>query len=744
MLSAPECASVADVRRAVAAHMAAEAAREQRADELFAAAAARVQRGSLPRDAVQRAVDRATALRTRFHATAEIAAQLHGEMDQLHEERLRVELAAEWCAQVTQLKTSLAALNDALERREWDACVSHCVAAMRVDPAVLHSEFAQRMVPSAMLPDSAPQTLSALRTALLDKCTSLFHQYTRIDPNEAEATRFLAYFPQLDAHDAGLQAYTAFATSLVGAQGAEIAAQLAEPPTNPLCYAVLWNALFEYLAVFLNKHQPVVDRLYAGHTAFATGVLPGLCTEWTRIGQAILDRWSTARAVTQMVQMRDTRFAALESVRAAPYAPGRIYEMDRHAATASASAAHEEDNSASSTLPTDTLLTELAALASQWSLFRQYLRNAMHVDMDSLEHAAHLAPSNALSTQFRALGAHVFAPLQLWLLRAGIQQVHKLDTPDLSARPYASSLPDDMFFTLRAALTRTILTGALDFLDYVLGQALALVENDFVEVVVLRMDGCRRALNVARLVDGPRRIAAAREVRATMAVYLNVLDTSAVYAERLAADLSLETFLEQYFDAAELGAAQQRLACLGSLAPKLRSALCMELEELYSTLVEPRVGVLVDAVRDVGYDMGEAAYARAKEDDTLAKRVAHGWESVMQGFREQLTEGNYALLFARAVDAVVQPWEAAVTQMRFTELGALRFDQDLRTVLRVLSAHTERGIREKLARLQQMAFVLNLDEDDLENCDAYEAGAAIGLQWQLTRSEVLATRALRT
>ena len=116
----------------------------------------------------------------------------------------------------------------------------------------------------------------------------------------------------------------------------------------------------------------------------------------------------------------------------------------------------------------------------------------------------------------------------------------------------------------------------------------------------------------------------------------------------------------------------------------------------------------------------------------------------MQGFREQLTEGNYALLFARAVDAVVQPWEAAVTQMRFTELGALRFDQDRRTVLRVLSAHTERGIREKLARLQQMAFVLNLDEDDLENCDAYEAGAAMGLQWQLTRSEVLATRALRT
>ena len=113
------------------------------------------------------------------------------------------------------------------------------------------------------------------------------------------------------------------------------------------------------------------------------------------------------------------------------------------------------------------------------------------------------------------------------------------------------------------------------------------------------------------------------------------------------------------------------------------------------------------------------------------------------GFRDQLTESNYALLFTMAVDALVLPWEQAVMQLAFTELGALRFDKDLRGVLTALSDLASWGIRDKFLRLQQISYVLNMDEDETDTNDVFEAGIASGISWQLTPAEVQSVRSLR-
>ena len=127
----------------------------------------------------------------------------------------------------------------------------------------------------------------------------------------------------------------------------------------------------------------------------------------------------------------------------------------------------------------------------------------------------------------------------------------------------------------------------------------------------------------------------------------------------------------------------------------------------------------------------------------MADRVRTGWISCILGFRDQLTESNYALLFTMAVDALVLPWEQAVMQLAFTELGALRFDKDLRGVLTALSDLASWGIRDKFLRLQQISYVLNMDEDETDTNDVFEAGIASGISWQLTPAEVQSVRSLR-
>lgn len=49
--------------------------------------------------------------------------------------------------------------------------------------------------------------------------------------------------------------------------------------------------------------------------------------------------------------------------------------------------------------------------------------------------------------------------------------------------------------------------------------------------------------------------------------------------------------------------------------------------------------------------------------------------------------------------------------MRFSELGAIRFDRDLRSVTAYLGSQAEYGdMRERFQRLQQISTLLNLDE----------------------------------
>lgn len=138
--------------------------------------------------------------------------------------------------------------------------------------------------------------------------------------------------------------------------------------------------------------------------------------------------------------------------------------------------------------------------------------------------------------------------------------------------------------------------------------------------------------------------------------------------------------------------------------------------------------------------------------------------------QELFNESNWEAYFTLTLESLVQPWEAQVMQMRYTEvslaleftlhhlltpsisqLGALRFDKDVRTISTYLSTHTRAGgVRERLARLQQISYVLNLDEadaapagEDESKHDLYEEAAAAGMAWRLSSDEVRAVRRLR-
>ena len=143
--------------------------------------------------------------------------------------------------------------------------------------------------------------------------------------------------------------------------------------------------------------------------------------------------------------------------------------------------------------------------------------------------------------------------------------------------------------------------------------------------------------------------------------------------------------------------------------------------------------------------------------------------------QDTFTESNYRLFFGLALDVLVRPWEKFVVSLKFSEvsflgirtshltsrcavqLGAIRFDHDLRAVVAYLSSQTVFGdIRDKFVRLQQIATLLNLDSvrmihkphgiwrltaDQEEDVDEFYNGS--GIAWQLSQQEARAVANLR-
>jgi hypothetical protein len=155
---------------------------------------------------------------------------------------------------------------------------------------------------------------------------------------------------------------------------------------------------------------------------------------------------------------------------------------------------------------------------------------------------------------------------------------------------------------------------------------------------------------------------------------------------------------------------------------------------------------LDECYRDTSYLLDDDDYAEAEELDIVRKRFQRAWEGLVDGYKVGLaviqntyrleltsqgvlTDHNYQILFNLTVETLVRPWEKMVIGMEFTEvhplnghhsraklmltlqLGAIRYDRDIRGIANYLSTQTNfGGVREKFTRLQQIGTVLNMDQ----------------------------------
>ncbi|KZV88864.1 COG4-domain-containing protein [Exidia glandulosa HHB12029] len=670
----------------------------------------------------------ASLLQNKVLSTAKTADRVGGRVRILDEEMRRIREAAERVAHVAELKSSLSALYDAIDRGDWEAAARHCARVMAIPHDVLHGQFAASAVPTSELPLPPPQSLQAARDTLLYNFQTHFDKAARAR-DAAATSRFFKLFPSVGWQNEGLDAYSTFVVDLVSSR-----ASTTSKTSSPMYFVASLTGLFESVALIIDQHQPIVEKYYGRGSM--TPVVGKLLEECDRAVRQLLEAWEEERQMKR-----------------------KLSETATFTATGPGTAIRRQGTQTGPTPADDTVdpreidkvLSELAGIASRWAVFRKFVVTRLQEDAagtpDEVEESDEPPPppepvdtsivdNCACRKSIEGVLAQYYLPLESWYIRSIIDKAHRLAQPNASGGPTTTTLPDDVFYVLKLALVRLLTTGSLDTATRVTSTLREILQRDFVSVLKRKMDDLYRPG-----VAGARSEKGERDARTAFIVHLNDLDTSASHLERLAAEFGASPAIDQHFVESDVTGVRNALTALGGETTALRGVLKSGVEQLFSQITRPRLRMLwPDVYKDVSYVLDDESYALAEQQDLVRKRFVRAWEGTAEAFKDAFTEENYRLFFTFILDMIVRPWERYVFGLKFTELGAIRFDQDLRFITSFLSNQVSFGaVRERFQRLQQISTLVNLDKE--EDLDEFYNGS--GITWRLSIAEARSVIALR-
>ncbi|XP_028752306.1 conserved oligomeric Golgi complex subunit 4 [Neltuma alba] len=296
-----------------------------------------------------------------------------------------------------------------------------------------------------------------------------------------------------------------------------------------------------------------------------------------------------------------------------------------------------------------------------------------------------------------------------------------------------TSMVDDVFYVLQSCLRRAISTSNINSVVAVLSGASSLLSNEYHEALQHKM----REPNLgAKLFLGGVGV---QKTGTEIATALNNIDVSSEYILKLKHEIE-EQCNEVFPLPADREKVKSCLSELGDMSNAFKQSLNAGVEQLVATIT-PRIRPILDTVGTVSYDLSEAEYADNELNDPWVQRLLHAVETNVAWLQPLMTANNYDTFVHLVIDFIVKRLEVIMMQKRFSQLGGLQLDRDARALVSHFSGMTQRTVRDKFARLTQMATILNLEKVS-EILDFWGENSG-PMTWRLTPAEVRRVLGLR-
>jgi hypothetical protein len=415
----------------------------------------------------------------------------------------------------------------------------------------------------------------------------------------------------------------------------------------------------------------------------------------------------------------------------------------------------EEDPSTSEvdTKELGLLLDEMSELCSHTEMYDQFIREKANTFSES----EHKLPSvcNLVLKMQEIIAFYI--PLDDYFINSNISRAIELNTinsstriqseekqqesedekdedsqesedEDESEKQLYSSVIDDIFFILHKAMKRACISRNYSVMCAILNHInLCLTERLLKEL--------SRAFN-----RGERRRSPddSYDPLSALLSALNDYDTCAVYTLRLKVDF------EKYCD---------KLITIKSQNTKLKSVAhdLTDISKLFQTSAENLLNQLVTASIEpiINKALGPLtdeifSYVHETEEDTenseiFIEELVLFLEKNLNILSKKLMQNCWNKMIEKILTLFTTKLEDIILEKEFNHLGAFQFEKDLRQLQYYFSDKTQIPIRDKFSRLNEMAFLLKLNECE-DILDFWGGGT---ITWRLTPQEVKFVLSLR-
>ncbi|XP_033475775.1 conserved oligomeric Golgi complex subunit 4 [Epinephelus lanceolatus] len=669
--------------------------------------------------------------------TCSLAENVSRKVRQLDLAKTRLYNVIQRADDILDLKFCTDGVQTALRNEDYEQAAAHIHRYLSLDQSVIElsrqGEESSAVDASLVMLQEAEQKLKVIVAEKLDEAVAAV--------DLAQVERFFKIFPLLGLHQQGLARFGQYLCTqlaskaeenLVLATGGDLGEKRA-----PLVFADTLTLLLEGIARVVETHQPIVETYYGPGHLYT--LITHLQQECDQQAQKIVDKFIQQRGYHNKFQV--VQSSMIKSM------PGERIEPRE----------------------LDPVLTEVTLMNARAELYLRFLRRRMLADFevgDSQSGATQEHQQNVekllkyclLSTTMQELIGY-YIPMEEYYMRESVNKAVTMDTYEKGQ--LTSSMVDDCFYIVKKCISRALSSSSIDCLCAMINHANSVLESDFREVLYNKL---RQGFPATTLQDIQRGVSSAvslmqsslqqgkfntmgiESTENAKAAFLVTLNNVEVCSENITTlKRNLENDCSKLFSQGAGSGDQAKIeSCLSDLvntSAKFKDLLQEGLTELNTTAIKPQVKPWISSFLSISHNIEEEEFNDYEANDPWVQQLIVNLEQLMAEFKTALSPVIYDTLTSLMTSLISIEMEKTVLKCSFSRLGGLQFDKELRSLVAYLTTVTTWTIRDKFARLTQMATILNL-ERVTEILDYWGPNSG-PLTWRLTPAEVRQVLALR-